>query len=139
MSTALADSMWAQGTKMASMSFVKPDMLAKLDFLSRADLDRLPFGAVKVTDAGVITEYNRYESQLAGVAPQAAMAKNFFTQLAPCTNNAVFYGNFKKGVAAKAYSLVFVYTFSYNMLPTPVRVHLHRTAAGTNWVLVEKK
>lgn len=139
MSTTLADSMWAQGTKMASMSFAKPDVLAKLDSATRADLDKLPFGAVKVTDAGVIQEYNRYESQLAGVLPTAAIAKNFFTQLAPCTNNAVFYGNFKKGVAAKAYNLMFVYTFSYNMRPTPVRVHMHRTPKGSNWILVEKK
>lgn len=139
MSTALADSMWAQGTKMAGSSFAKPDVLAKLDSLSRADLDKLPFGAVKVTDAGVIQEYNRYESQLAGVQPSAAITKNFFTQLAPCTNNAVFYGNFKKGVAAKAYNLLFVYTFSYNMVPTPVRIHLHRTPKGTNWILVLKK
>lgn len=139
MSTALADTMWAQGMKMAAMSFAKPDVLAKLDTFSRADLDKLPFGAVKVSDAGVISEYNRYESQLAGVPVSAAIGKNFFTQLAPCTNNAVFYGNFKKGVAAKAYSLMFVYTFSYKMKPTPVRVHLHRTAKGANWILVEKK
>lgn len=139
MSTALADTMWTQGTKMAGMSFAKPDVLAKLDTMSKAELDKLPFGTVKVDDAGVIKEYNKYESQLANVTQAAAMGKNFFTQLAPCTNNAVFYGNFKKGVAAKAYNLMFVYTFSYNMTPTPVRIHLHRTPAGSNWILVEKK
>jgi photoactive yellow protein len=139
MSTAMADTMWDQGTKMAAMSFVKPDVLAKLDSLSRAELDKLTFGVVKVDDAGVISEYNRYESELAGVPVSAALGKNFFSQLAPCTNNAMFYGNFKRGVAAKAYDLAFVYTFSYNMTPTPVRVHLHRTAKGTNWVLVKKK
>lgn len=139
MSTALADSMWDQGTRMAGTSFAKPDVLARLDSLSRSDIDALPFGAVKVDDAGVIREYNRYESQLAGVAPSAAIGRNFFTQVAPCTNNAVFYGNFKKGVAARAYNLAFVYTFSYNMTPTPVRIHLHRTSGGTNWILVEKK
>jgi len=135
----LADSLWQQGARMAATSFAKPDTLAKLDSLSRAELDRLPFGAVKVDDAGFIQEYNKYESVLAGVPQPTAMGKNFFTRLAPCTNNAVFYGNFKRGVAEKAFNLAFVYTFSYNMNPTPVRVHLHRTARGGNWILVEKK
>ena len=92
MSTALADGMWEQGTRMAATSFARPEQLA-----------------------------------------------NFFTEVAPCTNNAVFLGSFKRGVAAGAFSLAFVYTFSYRMTPTPVRIHLHRTARGTNWILVEKK
>lgn len=139
MSTALADSVWEQGTRMAATSFARPALLARLDAQTRLELDALPFGAVRTDAAGVVTEYNRYESQLAGVAPSEAIGRNFYTEVAPCTNNAVFYGSFKRGVAAGAYSLAFVYTFSYRMTPTPVRIHLHHAAGGGHWILVEKK
>jgi hypothetical protein len=35
--------------------------------------------------------------------------------------------------------LLFPYTFTYRLAPTEVRVHLHRSASGSNWILVRKK
>jgi len=120
-------------------TFVPQELFNILGNLSRNDADACDFGVVKVDDNGIIQLYNRYESELAGVPPSSAEGKNFFTQVAPCTNNALFFGKFKKGVAANELDAAFNYTFTYKMKPTNVQIHMLRDAAsGTNWVFVKK-
>jgi len=121
-------------------SFVPDSVLLKLATLNRTDADSLDFGIVKVDDAGVIQLYNKYESELAGIPPNDAVGKNFFTQLAPCTNNRLFYGRFKDGVSANSLNVALPYTFTYKMRPTNVQIHMYRDGATkTNWVFVKKR
>lgn len=137
--TTVTDSLFAQATTMAQSSFISQDELRSLPSMSRAQLDELSYGAVKVDDAGVIELYNRYEAELANIQPADAEGKSFFTQVAPCTNNNLFFGSFKKGVQDGELNVLFPYTFTYRMRPTNVKVHIYRDAATrTNWVLVKK-
>ncbi|MBD1208171.1 MAG: PAS domain-containing protein [Ignavibacteria bacterium] len=121
-------------------SFVPDSVLQKLAALHRTEADTLDFGVVKVDDAGVIQLFNKYESELAGIAPNDAIGKNYFTQLAPCTNNRLFFGRFKDGVAANNLNVALPYTFTYKMRPTNVQIHLYRDGATkTNWIFVKKR
>jgi len=121
-------------------SFVPDSVLQKLAALHRTEADTLDFGVVKVDDAGVIHLFNKYESELAGIAPNDAIGKNYFTQLAPCTNNRLFFGRFKDGVAANSLNVALPYTFTYKMRPTNVQIHLYRDGATkTNWIFVKKR
>jgi photoactive yellow protein len=92
--------------------FVPDSVLSRLGTLTRAEADALPFGALKLDDDGIIQLYNRFESELAGVSTAQAEGANFFTQIAPCTNNRLFFGKLKAGVAAGAMDLHFPYTFT---------------------------
>jgi photoactive yellow protein len=122
------------------MSFVTADIETKLAGLSRADADVADFGIVKVDDEGRIELYNKYESDLAGVTPAAAEGRNFFTEIAPCTNNKLFFGRFQNGVAAGELDAEFNYTFTYKLRPTNVAVHMKRDkSTGSNWIFVKKK
>jgi photoactive yellow protein len=138
--TAFADTIFERATQMAQTgSFVTEDILRRLPSMSRAEVDAQDFGIVKVDDNGNITLYNRYEADLASVEPSAAEGKSFFTQIAPCTNNTLFFGNFKRGVKDGKLNALFPYTFTYRMRPTNVKVHMYRDAnTRTNWVLVKK-
>lgn len=116
------------------------DAPSTLPALSDAELDELDFGVVRVDDDGVITFYNEYESDLANVDPEDAVGKNFFTQIAPCTNNRLFFGRFKEGVAEGALDVAFPYTFTYKLRPMLVDIRLYRSPEdGSNWVLVKKQ
>jgi photoactive yellow protein len=120
-------------------TFVPQELFNILGNLSRNDADACDFGVVKVDDNGIIQLYNRYESELAGVPPSSAEGKNFFTQIAPCTNNGLFFGTFKKGVASGQLNVTFPYTFTYKMRPTNVKIHMFRDqSSSTNWVFVAK-
>ena len=124
-----------------SAPFVPEAVLARLDSLSRADADALPFGAIRVDDAGIIQLYNRFESELVGIPPARAEGLNFFTRIAPCTNNRLFFGRFQAGLAAEALDLIFPYTFTYKMRATNVVVHLYRTSSATptNWLFIQRR
>jgi len=122
------------------MTFVTPDILGSLSFVNADTADRAPYGIVKVDDSGKILLYNRYEAELAGIAPSAAVGRNFFTEIAPCTNNKLFFGRFQAGVAAGSLNTEFNYTFTYKLKPTNVGIHLlHDASSKTNWVFVVKK
>ena len=120
------------------MSFVGSDLLAKLPNLSKEEADRLDYGVVKVSDEGKIEIYNKYEADMAGVAPSMAMGKNFFTEIAPCTNNRLVFGKFKKGVESGSLDHQLAYTFTYKMKPTNVDIHMLRDG-GSNWIFVKAK
>lgn len=122
------------------MSFVTAEIDSKLGALSRDEADLADFGIVKVDDEGKIELYNHYEAELAGVTPAAAEGRNFFTEIAPCTNNKLFFGRFQNGVAAGELDAEFNYTFTYKLRPTNVGIHMKRDkATDTNWIFVKKK
>lgn len=136
----LIEKMRQTGRSMAQTSFAGADRLRALPSMTREQIDALDFGVVQVDETGVIKLYNRYEAELAGLTPQAVEGKNFFTQVAPCTNNDIFYGTFRKGLEERDLNVMFLYTFTYKIAPTNVKVHLYRDAAsGSNWILVKKR
>lgn len=119
------------------MSFVPSTFISQIPSVDRSGADNQPFGIVQVDDTGVIKLYNKWESEMAGVPVASAEGRNFFTQVAPCTNNRLMFGKFKDGVATGALDSEFNYTFTYKMKPTNVQIRLFRHApSSTNWVLV---
>lgn len=139
MTATLNSAMATQAANLASQSFCDASLAQSIPSMSAAAIDGLDFGVVKVDDDGAIKLYNKYESDLGGWTQEAVAGKNFFTEVALCTNNAIFRGVFKEGVAAGTLNHLFPYTFTYKMSPTPVRVHLFRDAASrTNWIFVKK-
>jgi len=121
------------------LNFDDDEVGERLRQASPTHLNQADFGIVRVDDDGVVEFYNTYESQLAGVEPSEAKGKNFFTQLAPCSNNRIFLGRFKKGVRTGSLDEQFTYTFTYKMRPTLVDIRLYRDESGKNWVMVRKR
>ena len=107
--------------------------------LSSEELDNLAFGAIQLDREGRILTYNAAESEITGRAPEAVKGKNFFTEVAPCTNTEEFYGKFRTGVETGVLNSLFEYVFDYHMTPTKVQVHMKRSLQGdTVWVFVKR-
>jgi photoactive yellow protein len=108
-----------------------------IDSLSAVELDALPFGAIQLDKEGKILQYNDYESRLAGIEKSKAIGKNFFTELAPCTNVKQFYGLFKEGVAQKQLYEKFGYHFAFKQTPRDVNITLFYSEMTENtWVFI---
>ncbi|NCS92709.1 MAG: photoactive yellow protein [Leptospira sp.] len=119
-------------------TFVDNAILNKLGNLTRSEADHAAFGIIKLEADGKIVLYNKFESDLAGVPIEKAEGKNFFTDIAVCTNNRIFFGRFKEGIAQGNLDLVFNYVFTYKMKPTNVVIHLYfDKVSKTNWVFVK--
>ncbi|MDF3821339.1 PAS domain-containing protein [Leptospira sp. 96542] len=124
----------------SDMRFVSDELLQKIQTYSPKEIDELSFGVISLDDKGIIKVFNTFESTMANVNKNEVIGKNFFIDVAPCTNNQIFYGSFKRGVEERKMDMIFPYTFTYKMKPTPVKIHLYRgPARPTNWVFVKWK
>lgn len=113
--------------------------LEAIDRMSVEELDALPFGAIRLDKSGKILSYNMAESRLTGRDPKRVIGRNFFTDVAPCTNVQLFAGRFREGVAKGDLHVIFPYRFDFEMAPRDVTVTLFYSAqTETAWVFVRE-
>ena len=121
------------------ISFGKTDIENALAKMTDAQLNQLAFGAVEVDATGKILKYNAAEGALTGRDPKAVIGKNFFQEVAPCTNRPEFKGVFDAGVKQGKFSKLFEYVFDNNMTATKVQVHMKSSISGTSfWIFVKR-
>lgn len=121
-------------------SFVDEQLLNNLGNLSPMDADKYQYGITKVDDEGNIELYNQYNRDEFIKLDSSPIGRNYFTEIAPCANNFMFFGRFKRGVENNDLDWEFDYVFTYKMMPTKVRVRLYRDEeSNTNWIFVIKK
>jgi len=124
---------------MERVSFGSEDIGNKLSEMDDREIDNLAFGAINLDANGKILSYNKAEGEITGRNPQDVIGKNFFTEVAPCTNSDEFFGKFKEGVNSGNLSTMFEYTFDYQMKPTKVKVHMKKSLNDDSyWVFVKR-
>ena len=110
-----------------------------IETLAEAELDELPFGAIRLDENGTVLSYNGYESRLTGRKKENVIGRNFFTEVAPCTNVQSFAGRFREGVAKGDLHAVFPYRFDFKMAPRDVSVTLFYSGQTKSaWVFVRE-
>ncbi|QIT56533.1 photoactive yellow protein [Aquisalimonas sp. 2447] len=103
------------------------------------DLDQLAFGAIQLDGSGKILQYNAAEGDITGRNPNSVIGKNFFTDVAPCTDSKEFRGRFEEGVKSGEMNTMFEYVFDYQMKPTKVKVHMKKALVGNSfWIFVKR-
>ena len=113
--------------------------IERIQSLGERDLDQLPFGAIRLDADGTILSYNRAEADLSGRKKEKVLGKNFFTEVAPCTNVQAFAGKFREGVARRDMHVIFPYRFDFQMAPRDVTVTLfYSQQTETAWVFVRE-
>jgi photoactive yellow protein len=113
--------------------------LESIDRMNESELDALPFGAIRLDKDGRILSYNATESKLTGRDPKRVIGRNFFRDVAPCTNVQGFAGRFREGVAKGDMHVIFPYRFDFEMAPRDVTVTLfYSRQTETAWVFVRE-
>lgn len=121
------------------LAFGKNDIENVLATLSNREIDQLAFGAVQLDASGRILTYNAAEAGITGRKAESVIGKNFFRDVAPCTNAPGFKGVFDAGVKAGDLNTMFEYVFDYNMAPTKVKIHMKKAISGdTFWIFVKR-
>ncbi len=125
---------------MEIVAFGSKDIENALASMETDDLDNLPFGAIQLDGQGKIIKYNQTEGEICNRDPKEVLGRNFFTDVAPCTNTRGFKGKFDEGVQSGQLNTLFQYTFDYNMKPTRVNVHLKKASNQQDryWVIVKR-
>lgn len=121
------------------VGFGKDDIENVMAKMSPIEVDQLAFGAVQLDAKGGILRYNAAEASITGRDAASVIGKNFFRDVAPCTNSPTFKGVFDKGVREGNLNTMFEYVFDYNMAPTKVKIHMKKAISdGSFWIFVKR-
>ena len=113
-------------------------LYSMIDSLTEEQLDALPYGVIQLDAQGTILHYNDYESELAQLPRASVIGKNFFRDVAPCTDVQEFHGRFTEGVANRRLDVKFRYHFAFAHNPRTVQVTLFYSAITSSvWVIVQ--
>ena len=116
------------------------EIIGDVDSLSGSQLDALPFGAIQLDRDGTILQFNEYEANLSNRRAPDTVGRNFFLDVAPCTNVREFHGRFQEGIERGELHATFDYTFAFKTRPRDVAVTLYYSAAtDTVWVFVQER
>ncbi len=125
--------------QMVLVEFGSDDIENSMSRLSASDIDKLAFGTIQLDAKGHILQFNAMEGRITGRDPKQMIGRNFFTDVAPCTDTPIFKGEFDKGVRSGNLNIMFEYTFDYKMAPTRVKVHMKKALAGDGyWVFIKR-
>jgi photoactive yellow protein len=123
----------------ATDSTVLVKRLREVTHLTPAELDGLPFGVIKLDKAGTVLAYNATEARLAGRTPSQVIGRNFFTEIAPCTNVRSFAARFHRGIELGQLRDVFPFTFPFPTGAVLVTITLlHEPGADHAWIFVDR-
>lgn len=103
-----------------------PQLLARLEGAAHPeDDDALTLGLIVMDRTGRVVGYNAAESQRSGLSAARVVGRHFFTDVGPCTDNAVVAGRYAAAAARDEDLDASVdYVFTFHMRPTPVRLRL---------------
>lgn len=113
---------------------------ALVDDASDAELDALDVGVVGLDEQGTILRYNLYESRLARLDRNQVLGKNFFEEVAPCTQNDAFEGRFRRFIASDDRAGDrFNYLFDFKFGAQEVTVEFARARSARRYYLLIRR
>ncbi len=116
------------------------EQLGALARLTASELDALPFGAIQLDRDGTVLQFSEYEANLSNRRAPDAIGRNFFRDVAPCTDVREFHGLFQDGLTAGSLQATFDYHFDFKPRPRDVRVTLYYSSTtDTVWVFIQER
>ena len=125
----------------ADLTFAAPGLHARLAQLSPEQLDRLDFGVIGFGADAKVSQYNRTESDAAGLSALRVLDQPLFTNVAPCLNNFMVAQRFEDAQDNdSALDDTIDYVLTLRMRPVKVKLRLLAEAGSEQrYVLVQRK
>ncbi len=80
-------------------TFDSLNLAEAVEALAPDDVDRLPFGAIRIGEDGSVLVYNKTEALLSGYKKRPAKGRLFFIDVAPCMNTDYFKGRIDQSIS----------------------------------------
>jgi len=125
----------------ADLSFATPGLYAHLAQMSPEDLDQLDFGLIGFDHETLVCQYNRAESEAAGLSAPRVLGQPLFTNVAPCLNNFLVAQRFEDAHDDTAVlDDTIDYVLTLRMRPIKVKLRLlGAPGSAVRYVLVQRK
>ena len=120
------------------LDFDAPDLVARLEQLSLAQIDQLPFGVVRLSADGRVELYSKREAELSGFGDRRALGLGFFTQVAPCMDTPAFRGRLQAEARDGTVDFELGHTGDFADPSRFIRVRIRSASDGGFWLLLQR-
>jgi len=107
-----------------------------LEGMTEQCFDNLPFGTIRLDRHGTVKVFNAWEVKLARRKQSSVIGKNFFIDIAPCTDVAEFRGCLDEMSPQGITTRSFDYAFHFPWGSRAVRVRFLVTSVDERWVFI---
>jgi photoactive yellow protein len=115
-----------------------PELVAYVEGLSDEAVDRLPFGVVRLDDAGKVLRLSAAEALQAGLGRRSVTGLAFFTDLAPCMGRQAFVQSLAAATARRTLDVRFHNLGDFSDATRELHVRVVSATAGGLWVFIER-
>ena len=120
----------------AGIDFEAPDLAARVEKLSHAQIDHLPFGAVLLDVEGIVLFYSAAEQRLSGY-PGRPVGENFF-ELSKCFAKLDFHGQIVRAQEEGRVDLEFALAGDFDDPAREVRIRVQSSRQGGVWLFMQR-
>ena len=114
--------------------FDTPRLAEAVDSLTQEQIDELPFGAIHLDAQETVVFFNKAEARLSGYAARPARGHGFFTDIAPCMNNAYFKGRIDQARRAGTLDIAFTFVGDFSDTEREFEVRVQSSRDGGYWI-----
>jgi photoactive yellow protein len=118
--------------------FDEPELAKAVERLSPKDVHALPYGAVRLDAQGTVIFYSDTERRLSGYRKEV-LGHTFFTEIAPCMNNAGFKGRIDRALTAGKLDIKFGYTGDLPSGTVDLDVRVQSAIGGGCWIFLRRE
>ena len=106
--------------------------------LSAEQLDALPFGVIFLNRDGTVLAYNAVEQRLAEREAAGVIGRNFFSDIAPCTQVKDFQGRYEDFLQSDLPDETFEFVFAFPHGKTKVQIVFFKSDSSHAYIFVKK-
>lgn len=119
-----------------AVDFDAPDIAARVEQLSHAELDRLPFGVIHIDADGIVLFYSATEARQSGYGAMPA-GQDFFAAARRLASED-FRGRIKRAMEEGPVDLEFGWKGDFSDPKRDMRIRVQSSQAGGVWILIQR-
>lgn len=117
----------------------EPQLARAVEGLSREQIDRLPFGAIRLDPEGTVTFYSEAERRLSGFGDRDRLGRPFFSEIAPCMDTPGYRGRIERALAAGRLDLEFTHVGDFSDRDRELTVRVQSAGDGGLWIFMRRE
>ena len=119
-------------------AFDTPNLSEVVEQLPVEEIDRLPFGAIKLDRSGAVMFISQRERELSGRGDRPSIGMAFFTDIAPCMNNPGFKGRIDAALEAGTLDAEFTHVGDFADRDRELSVRAQSASDGGVWLFLRR-
>jgi photoactive yellow protein len=120
------------------IDFNTPNLSAEVEKLPRADIDALPFGAIRLDRDNRVVFYSKAEGKLSGYGDRPSIGKIFFTDIAPCMSDPKFTGRIADAREKGKLDIEFGWIGDFSDRSRALQVRVQSASDGGIWLFIKR-